>query len=634
MFIITSQTRAQLVHDDLVCAEKARLGKLLSFRSAANVYHGYNIHYHRCYWRVNPKLNGYLKGQVFSAFEITNDADSIGFDLKAQMQVDSVLWQGQKIPFTRDADVLYCYKPNGWTGGNHDSLTIFYQGNPQAGSGFGYYVWDNHQTGPVVHTLSEPYGAAYWWPCKQTLADKIDSIDILVSTVPDFKVGSNGLLISSDSLNDTTRIYHWKHRYPIATYLVAFAASNYEEFTETAHFHNRPDTLPILNYVFPQSLADARKDVPAILPVMRLFDSLFGNYPFMREKYGHTQFTWGGGMEHQTMSFMVNFSFDLQAHELAHQWFGDMVTCGSWSDLWLNEGFATYANALCYQYLRPWEWTQRLAGLRNGATSQDDGSVFAKDTNTINRLFSGTLTYNKGAFLLHMLRIKVGDAAFFGAIRKYLSQNNLAYGFALTQDLESIMEQESGKNLDTFFMRWYKGEGFPYLKINWEQSGSNLKVRIVQSPSHFSVPFFELAIPILFRNDIRDTLMTFYPTVKDQTFQIVLPFAADSAEFDPEVTVLAKASLGGINLDKVNTGPMVIAPNPVRDALTIKPMFNLIEKAEVYDLIGRLVYQTGPDFIHSFGKDIVIPLAETGNGTYVIRIYSKKAVTSLKFHKI
>ena len=144
------------------------------------------------------------------------------------------------------------------------------------------------------------------------------------------------------------------------------------------------------------------------------------------------------------MSFMVNLSFDLMAHELAHMWFGDKVTCGSWRDLWLNEGFATYLTALSYRYLKPREeWLNVMRDIRDAVTGVDDGSVFPSDTVQVNRLFSGRLTYNKGAFVLHMLRVKVGDVAFYNACRQYLNGNPRAYAFATTKDLQSLMEQES-----------------------------------------------------------------------------------------------------------------------------------------------------------------------------------------------
>ena len=355
---------------------------------------------------------------------------------------------------------------------------------------------------------------------------------------------------------------------------------------------------------------------------------------FAKEKYGHSQFTWGGGMEHQTMSSVTGFSFDLLAHELAHQWFGDKVTCGTWADLWLNEGFATYLNALCYKYLKPKkDWIERMTMVLSGATAQPDGSVFASDTQKINVLFNSNLRYNKAAFVLHMLRIKLGDSALFTACRKYMTQNSTAYGFAKTPDLKAMMEQVSGKNLDTFFMRWFVGEGYPILKINWQQQGNNVFVTILQTPSNSSVPFFELAIPIKFRNNFRDTIITFRPAVLEQSFNFTLPFSADTALFDPEITVLAKASLGGLNLDKTNKGNFVLAPNPAVDKLQIHTFYNIVKKIQIYNIAGDKVFESAAAFNHRMGENIVVDIRNLAPGTYVTRIETKNSVTSLKFLK-
>ncbi len=399
------------IDEDIICAEKQHLQALMDVqkRSGTPNFHGYDIQYHRCNWKLNPKINSNISGNVLFAFQVQGgNYDSLAFDLIADMIVDSVLYRGIPTKFNRKGNKVFVFKNGLWNEGERDSFTVFYQGNPASiPGGFGAYTYDAHSTGPIIHTLSQPYGAPFWWPCKQTLSDKIDSIDIIVETARDFKVGSNGLLIKVDTSSSSRSIHFWKHRHPVATYLVAIAVTNYAEFTDYAKFHGRADSLPVVNYVFPQFLQTTQNEAKRVLPMLRLFDSLFIEYPFMNEKYGHAQFTWGGGMEHQTMSFMVNFSFDLTAHELAHQWFGDLVTCGSWNDLWLNEGFATYLTSVAYEYIYDKStFRDKMRGTRADITADPNGSVKPKDTSSVNQLFNGRLTYRKGAWLLHMLRVR------------------------------------------------------------------------------------------------------------------------------------------------------------------------------------------------------------------------------------
>jgi aminopeptidase N len=228
------------------------------------------------------------------------------------------------------------------------------------------------------------------------------------------KAAGMGNLIKVDTLlPDSGFVYHWQHRYPIATYLVAVAVTNYYE---ESHFIQLSDGDSIfhLDYIYPSYKPQADTLRWAIDGMMRGFDSLFGDYPFRKEKYGHAMFGRGGGMEHQTMSFMSRLDFDLMAHELAHQWFGNKITCGSWQDLWLNEGWATYSNAIALELIKSKkEHHDFLIKSIGRATRNNGGSVFAYDTTNVNELFNGDMRYRKGAMVLHQLRWQIGDSAFF-----------------------------------------------------------------------------------------------------------------------------------------------------------------------------------------------------------------------------
>jgi aminopeptidase N len=221
-------------------------------------------------------------------------------------------------------------------------------------------------------------------------------------------------VLVSETQNGNLRTCHWKSHYPIAAYLVAIAVTNYSYYSNYVPLGSG-DSLQVLNYVYPEDLTYAQSNTPGIISIIQLYDSLTITYPFFKEKYGHCQFGWGGGMEHQTMTYLVSFDYSLMAHECAHQWFGDMVTCGSWEDIWLNEGFATYWQGMTVEHYDPSNWMGWKQSQRDYIISQPDGSVLCTDTTDVGRIFDGRLTYSKGAYLLHMLRWTVGDAAFFQA---------------------------------------------------------------------------------------------------------------------------------------------------------------------------------------------------------------------------
>lgn len=631
---ITQWTSAQ-IGEEVICAEKARFERIneVRNRSGETVFHGYDLTYHRCHWKLNPHTGSNIYGAVLFDFLVDKNFDSLAFDLVEKLKVDSIKQGSLHLNWERRGDRILVYKLGGWLGGSRDSFEVFYGGNPIGVTGNnGAYTYDFHATGPIIHTLSQPYGAPYWWPCKQSLSDKIDSIDIIVDTHREFKVGTNGLLISTFALNDTLHRVHWKHRYPIVTYLIAIAVSNYEESLDHVHFHNRSDSLPVLNYVFPQFLSTASQEAKGVLPMLRLYDSLFIPYPFLSEKYGHAQFTWGGGMEHQTMSFMVNFSYDLMAHEVAHQWFGDMVTCGSWNDLWLNEGFATYLTALAYEFLKSKEeFRFQMRVMRNNITQNDNGAVKPSDTSKVNVLFNGRLTYRKGAWLLHMLRHQVGDSMFFEGCRQFLTGGNRAYGFSTTDEFRQVMEQVSGQDLKWFINQWYEGQGHPELRINWQQRGNDVQMTVQQTPSNPTVPFWSVPIPVEFRNsEGKSELRVFYPDSLFEKFEFELPFAADTALFDPEVSVLAKFSIGGINLDAIQKEEIVLQPNPSTDTWNLYARNPVIQRIEVYNMVGQKIWSQELDSALS----VKINIANWPSGTYFTQIHTKNFVYLKKCVKI
>ena len=523
-----------------------------------------DITYSRFHFWVDPAVN-YIRGEILTIFKPIESLSDLDFDFSPELTMDSIVWHGQKLNFSSGGGILTVQFPTGLPADLPDSLTFFYQGEPTS-SGFGSFETNTHDGKPVMWTLSEPYGAMEWMPCKQSLTDKIDSVDIFITHPEVYRAASNGVL-QSETVENGLKTTHWKTRYPIATYLVAIAVTDYEVFTgEVTH---SAGTTPIVNYVYPESENVAKAAMPDLIAQMQLYNDLFGLYPFQKEKYGHCQFGWGGGMEHQTMSFMGGFSYELVAHEMAHQWFGDKVTCGSWEDIWLNEGFATYLSGLCYEHLQPQYWQQFKQQRINSVTSQPGGSVFVDDTTSVNRIFNGRLSYSKGAMVLHMLRWVCGDSAFFGGIRNYLADPNLAYGYAKTADLQAHLEAVSGKNLSGFFADWFTGQGYPSYQITWSQNEANLmNFNVEQTQSHVSVSYFELPLPLRLKGvqgQIKDIVLQHMDN--GQNFQVQVDFAVTAVEFDPDLWLISKNN--AVTRASVSTQDLVtqgfdlrIEPNP------------------------------------------------------------------------
>ncbi len=350
---------------------------------------------------------------------------------------------------------------------------------------------------PIAYTLSEPFGEYTWWPCKDgepgQPGDNSDkaTMEFNITTPNNYVVPSNGALQGVDTLSANRKQYRWATGYPITPYLVSFAATNYNTWTRT---YNYPagvgypaGSMPVEFYIYPGSDTPTnRTNWEKCLNMLATYRTVYGEYPFINEKYGIYNFNYGGGMEHQTITGQGSFSESLTAHELSHQWWGDMITCKDWHHIWLNEGFATYSECL---------WEERKTGsvnstayfsainARRPSNNGAGGSVYRYNAGSLNTIFSSTYSYNKGAWVLHMLRHAIGDAAFFDTLAEYRSQH--AYGAATTEDFQSAAEGVSGMDLSAFFDEWVYQRGAPAYQYGWQSVtvvGQNyLLVRLAQT---------------------------------------------------------------------------------------------------------------------------------------------------------
>lgn len=592
---------------------------------------GYDLHYMALHLSINPDtllISGTVEAE-FTARE--SSLNKVIFDLHDNLEVTQATSEGQSLAYTHQDHLLTITLPNTLNQGAQQEVAINYHGVPSS-EGFGSFEQGSHNDTPIIWTLSEPYGARDWFPCKQWLRDKVDSLDVFVKHPSRYKAASNGVLVSEQIQNDTT-ITHWRHRYPIATYLIAVAITDYVSYSDYLEMPDG-DSLQILNYVYPENENNAREKTPNILPVMELYNELFIPYPFSEEKYGHAQFGWGGGMEHQTMSFMGSFGHHLMAHEVAHQWFGNYITCGSWKEIWLNEGFAVYLTGLTYErmfegnYWRPW----RESTIEN-VTSEPGGSVIVYDTSSVSRVFNGRLTYNKAGYVLHMLRKQIGDSAFFQGIRAYLKDTALINNYAHTADVRRHLEAAADTTLTEYFQDWLYGEGYPIYSLQWSQNEDGIfSVKVGQKTSTPDVDFFEMHITLKAKGLTRDTLLQFHHTQKEQTFAANLDFQVEEIMFNPELSILTKDA-EVMYLEKIEQGSNIkLSPNPVKQRLRIQ-LKNKIQPQilRIFSAKGKLVKvyaspaQSNPFYLN---------VTDLSNGTYILEIKTNEGNISQVFLKM
>ena len=586
-----------------------------------------DIKYYRCEWQTDPAIR-YIKGKVTSYFVINSEISSISFDLSSSLQVDSVENKGQQLSFIHENDSLVikfnATKPPGIL----DSVSIYYQGVPP-NTGFGTFVNDFHANIPVMWTLSEPFGSKDWWPTRDNLFDKADSIDVFITSPAGYKAVSNGLRQGIEK-NDNTHTTHWKHRYQIAAYLICMAVTNYAEFDDYVDINGT--NLLMQTFCYPESLDLFQAQTPLVLNTMKYFSELLEPYPFIKEKYGHVQFSWGGGIEHQTSTFLIRPDESLMAHELAHQWFGNKVTCAGWQNVWLNEGFATHLASMDMENKYPLTVLDTRKKEIAAITALPGGSVYVYDTSAVNKIFNSRLAYTKASHVLYMLRWILTDPVFFKALKQYLNDPKLSFGFAATEDLIRHLEEASGKELDYFFNDWVYGEGHPSYKVEWEQTGNDyVRIKLGQTTSHPSVPFFELPVALQFKNATQQKTIVADHKYDGEIFFKNIGFVADTVIIDPEYWLISANNITTkITSQNGEKNSVKVFPNPFTDNIFIwmQNFDNTSISMALYDAAGRRVWNQQAAINGDLFKEI--PTHNLASGPYFLKIITGEGVTITK----
>ncbi|TAE29115.1 MAG: hypothetical protein EAZ92_06850 [Candidatus Kapaibacterium sp.] len=595
----------------------------------------------------------------------------------------------QRIAFTQTDDNLAILQLPSRTNAQDSVrfvLHFSHIGTENSNDGLGFFLYNKGRFGAVrrsaalidtvtvperlAYTMSQPFGARRWMPCNDTPADKA-FMRLRVRVPLGFRAVSNGLL-RARTLDTTqrgqtsviTETFHYAHDYVIPPYLMAISASRYDSYTEYYKRVTKPqDSIPVEHFFWRVDdtnldqrnfYYNARETFRHTVPTLEAYSRWFGEYPF--ESYGHVvvQPFFAGGMEHQTMSTInrswLRGTIPGIAHEIMHQWFGDKVTCASWEHIWLNEGMASYGEALWYESWGRLRWYNVAFEnfKRRYFWGNNKPSLYVRNPNSIDTIFNYATTYVKGAYVHHMLRRMVGDSVYFPAMRAFCDR----YSVATTEDLQRIFEEfapRSPVKIATFFKQWVYGAEHPILSASWrllptQQTNQNtthqntLHITLVQAQRGANIPeAFHLALPLVFKRGSDSIAQMVVMTERRQNFTLTLPFVPDSVLIDPDENILAEkyASVRLSDTGFANTKPLLrVVANPLFLGEAFEVLLTLPEAEtihlDVVDVLGRRLQTLASGRYDEGALHFREQLDFPAGGTYFVRLQTKYGLNVAK----
>lgn len=414
--------------------------------------------------------NRSIKGRNAIYFFTKDSADVLQIDLTEQLEIDSVLYHGDPLPFMREFSAVFVPLPEQLPVRAYDSLVVYYHGKPQIAKHApwdGGFVWTQDEKGnPWVAVACEGLGASSWWPCKDHPSDEPDSIQITCIVPAELQAVCNGNLRSETNINASQKAYTWFVSYPINLYNVTFNIGKY------AHFHDKltysdGTQLDLDYYVMPYHEKKAHKHFEQVKPMLLCYEKYLGKYPFMRDGYALVETPYLG-MEHQSAIAYGNgyktgyagrdhsgigLDFDyIIIHESAHEWWGNSVSCSDVADMWIHESFATYTEAIYVEHLFGKEKALKYINARR---------KHVKNEAPIQGIYGGNNSgdgdmYLKGALMLNSIRSVINDDAVWWNIIKGISDTFFKYQTVSADEVIYYMEWKSGKKLAPIFEQYLK----------------------------------------------------------------------------------------------------------------------------------------------------------------------------------
>ncbi|RPI14550.1 MAG: T9SS C-terminal target domain-containing protein [Ignavibacteriae bacterium] len=590
-----------------------------------------NVDIYNCFLSPYPKT---FTAYVIVKFRVDTALSSIQLNaLNTSLQINSVGMAGASFTHTNNIVTITLdrtYNPN-----EIAEVRVNYQHLNVADQGL-------YTSNGFVFTDFPPEGARKVFPCWDRPSDKA-TWDLTAKVPLNARLGSNGRLNDSLVTGDTI-YYHWISRDPIATYLMVMTGKiSYN--LDIIYWHkisNPNDSIPIRFYFNTGENITAAKQ--RMIPMTTYYSQRFGEYPFEKAGFAtlNNQFTWGG-MENQTLiSLMPNGWTDaLMSHEFAHMWFGDLVTCGTWADVWLNEGFATYCEALWIENNSGYAgYKNSVNSFANTYLSQNPGfpmynPAWAENTPGINTLYNYAVIYCKGAGVLHMLRYTIGDSLFFAFLNSYATDTtDFKHKTAVTDDFTTKLNQVTGQDLTWFMNQWVKQPNHPVYQNAYSITnigGGNWKVNFIAKQIQTNTPFHKMPVQVKVAfTSGPDTTIRVMNDVNNQEYEWTFnrqPAASNPVVFDPGNDIVLKSATTVIGIEELSEVPFEFAlhqnyPNPFNPVTSIK--FDIPKRAfvtlKIYNVLGELA---------------AVPVNEIRNpGKYTLEFDGSNLPSGIYFYEI
>lgn len=605
------------------------------------IYYDINLDWYQVLKNVNRNYSGnvIIRAKVDTANSLNQIKVNCG------LSVDSVTQNGTILPYSLTSDILTINLNRSYSKGEIFEVKIYFRRTRSDNIGFYYYAQSSQTFENLAYTMTEPSDARYWFPCYDDPSDKADSARITIKVPNGYIAGSNGTLRSSISSGDSTT-FVWAENHPITTYLLVVTASKYSNYVQIYNSIHPPNEQIEMQHYFWQSDSTQAVYVARNLPtMMQCFETYYGKYPFV--KYGHAYvrpFSFGG-MEHQTLSTLNRswIIYDSQsgiAHELAHMWWGNLVTCETWKDIWLNEGFATFSEDLYREYTQGKDvYLSSMNEKANYYFSNNPGYAIYNPA----YIFNASISYYKGALVLNMMRFVLGDSLFFKSLMDYKNQH--LYSTAATNDFKNSVSATIGSDFSYFINQWIYQPNHPQYVYNWNVQGNqtgaySLNVFLKQKQTHY--PLYKMPFEIKVQFADGDTTIRVLNDAIDQSFSFIFSKPPTNVVMDPNNYILKQINRD-ITLD--TGGSSTIKgfylyqnyPNPFNNSTNI--LFELDTSSEIeikiYNLIGKEVrtltkayFDKGKHLINWDGKDY--KGGEMPAGVYFVKLSTSKSFQIIK----